>query len=227
MISFVDGSMAQVVIFGNSENADIAFFHLVNDSDHKVVGFTVDGAFVGSGSFHELPVVAFESLEESFAPEEVSLLIPISYKKVNKIRAAKYLEAKARGYKFISYISSKAIYYNTPVGENCFILENNVIQPYSRIGNNCTLWSGSHIGHHSVIDDHCFISSQVVISGAVKIGEYTFIGVNATLRDNIKIGKENVIGASSIILKDTEDFAVYSPGGTEKLKLPSNRLWNI
>jgi sugar O-acyltransferase (sialic acid O-acetyltransferase NeuD family) len=146
---------------------------------------------------------------------------------VNKIRAAKYLEAKGRGYNFISYVSSKAVYYNTPIGENCFILENNVIQPYSRIGNNCTLWSGSHIGHHSVIEDHCFVSSQVVISGAVVIGEYTFIGVNATLRDNIKIGKENVIGACSIILKDTEDFAVYSPGSTEKMKLPSNRLWSI
>jgi len=219
--------MAKVVIFGNSENADIAYFHLRHDTLHDVVGFTVDGDFIGSGLFHDLPVIPFESLEQKFPAEDVSLLIPISYRKVNKIRAQKYTEAKNRGYKFITYISSKAVYYDTPIGENCFILENNVIQPYSRIGNNCTLWSGSHVGHHSTIADHCFISSQVVISGAVHIGEYTFIGVNATLRDNITIGRENVIGACSIILKNTEDYAVFSPGGSEKLKLPSNRLWNI
>jgi sugar O-acyltransferase (sialic acid O-acetyltransferase NeuD family) len=219
--------MAKVVVFGNSENADIAYFHLKHDSVHEVVAFTVDNDFIGSGVFHGLPVLPFETLETFYTPAEVDLFVPISYRKVNKIRAEKYSNAKQRGYAFISYISSKAIYYGTPVGENCFILENNVIQPYSVIGNNCTLWSGSHIGHHSIIEDHCFVSSQVVISGAVTVGAYTFIGVNATLRDNIRIGRENVIGACSIILSDTSDYAVYSPGSTEKLKLPSNRLWNI
>jgi sugar O-acyltransferase (sialic acid O-acetyltransferase NeuD family) len=219
--------MSRVVIFGNSQNAEIAHFHLVNDSEHQVVGFTVDAQFVGTGMFHGLPVVPFEELEKYFPPSDVKLFIPISYKKVNKIRAGKYFEAKERGYSFISYISSKAVYYNTPVGENCFILENNVIQPYSYIGNNCILWSGSHIGHHATIEDHCFISSQVVIAGVVTVGAYTFVGVNATLRDNIKIGKENVVGACSIVLQDTADFAVYSPGSSEKLKLPSNRLWSI
>jgi sugar O-acyltransferase (sialic acid O-acetyltransferase NeuD family) len=219
--------MAKVVIFGNSENAEIAYFHLKHDSAHEIVGFTVDEAYLQAETFHGLPVVPYETLEKTYSPDEYHLFMPISYKKVNKLRASKYYNAKERGYHFISYISSKAAYYGTPVGENCFILENNVIQPFSSIGNNCILWSGSHIGHHAVIEDHCFIASQVVVSGVVTVGEYTFIGVNSTLRDNIKIGRENVIGACSVILGDTDDLAVYSPGGTEKLKLPSNRLWGI
>ena len=52
-----------------------------------------------------------------------------------------------------------------PPGDNCFILEDNTVQPFVTIGNNVTLWSGNHIGHDSVIEDDCFISSHVVVSG--------------------------------------------------------------
>lgn len=113
------------------------------------------------------------------------------------------------------------------IGENCFILEDNTIQPFVTIGNNVTLWSGNHIGHHSVISDHCFIASHVVVSGGVEIGERSFIGVNATLRDHIKIGECCVIGAGAIILADAEAEGVYVGQGTERAKIPSSRLRKI
>lgn len=219
--------MAKVVIFGNSEIAEIAYYCLQNDSEHEIVGFTVDETHLQNDNFNALPVVPYETLEKYYSPLEYKLFMPISYKKVNKVRAEHYYDAKERGYGFISYISSKATYYGTSVGENCFIFENNVIQPFAFIGNNCILWSGNHIGHHSVIQDHCFLASHIVVSGAVTIGEYSFVGVNATIRDNVKIGKANVIGAGSLILSDTDDQAVYSPRGTEKSKVPSNRLRSI
>jgi sugar O-acyltransferase (sialic acid O-acetyltransferase NeuD family) len=121
------------------------------------------------------------------------------------------LEAKEKGYRFVTYISPRATYYKTPVGENCFILENNVIQPFVTIGNDVTLWSGNHIGHHSVIKDHCFISSHVVISGSCCIEENCFLGVNCTLRDNIKIGKLSVIGSGAIVMKDCEERSLVQP----------------
>jgi sugar O-acyltransferase (sialic acid O-acetyltransferase NeuD family) len=192
-----------------------------------VVAFTVDKEYIQEESFHKLPVVAYEELLELYPPSEYKMFIPISYKKVNKLRAAKYADAKAKGYECVSYISSKATYYDTPVGENCFIFENNVIQPYTKIGDNCILWSGNHIGHHTTIEDHCFLASHVVVSGSVKIGAYSFIGVNATIRDNIQVGCENVIGAGSLILTDTDDRAVFSPKETEKARVPSNRLRGI
>lgn len=216
--------MAQVVIFGHTEWAEVINFYLKHDSEHEVVGFTVDESHIKSESFAGLPVVPFETLEKYYSPQTYKLLIPISYKKVNKIRAEKYFNAKARGYSFISYISSKAVYYGTPVGENCCILENNIIQPFTSIGNNCLLAHGSNIGHHSVINDHCFVASDVVIGGGTIIGEYTFIGLNATIRNYINIGKENVIGAGAIILSNTEDLSVYSPGETPKFEIPSNLI---
>ena len=51
------------------------------------------------------------------------------------------------------------------MGDNCFIFEDNTVQPFVTLGNNLVLWSGNHIGHHSTLRDHCFISSHVVISG--------------------------------------------------------------
>jgi len=219
--------MAKVVIFGVGQIAEIAHFYLTEDSEHEVVAFTVDQEYLSDESFHGLPVSAYESLVENYPPNKYKLFIPISYKKVNKLRAEKYMDAKSKGYECVSYISSKATYYGTPVGENCFIFENNVIQPFTKIGDNCILWSGNHIGHHTTIEDHCFLASHVVISGSVVVGEYSFIGVNATVRDNVTIGKENVIGAGSLILSDTEERAVFSPRETEKAKVPSNRLRGI
>jgi sugar O-acyltransferase (sialic acid O-acetyltransferase NeuD family) len=216
--------MAKVVIFGSSEIAEMVHFYLTHDSEHEVVAFTVDQNYLKTDSFQGLPMVPYEKLEEYYPPDRYHLFIAISYQKVNKLRAQKYLHAKARGYSFISYISSKACYFHTPVGENCFILENNVIQPFSSIGNNCLLLGPNHIGHHCVIEDHCFLSAEVCVGGGAVVGEYTFIGLNATIRNYIKIGKENIIGAGSIMLTDTEDRAVYSPGGTIKMEVPSNLI---
>ncbi len=112
-------------------------------------------------------------------------------------------------------------------GENCFILEDNTIQPFAVIGDNVTLWSGNHIGHHARIGSNCFITSHVVVSGGVVIGEGSFVGVNATLRDHVTIGRNVVIGAGSLILHDVADYAVYTQPGAELSKVPSNRLRKI
>lgn len=219
--------MSKVVLFGIGQIAEVAHFYLMNDSEHEVVAFTVDKEYMKEDMFKGLPVVPFEEIEKIYPPDKYKMSIPISYKKMNKIRAEKYYEAKKKGYTFITYISSKATYYGTPVGENCFIFENNVIQPFTQIGNNVILWSGNHIGHHAQIGDHCFIASHVVVSGAVKVGEYSFLGVNSTIRDSVVIEKENLIGAGALILKDTEEKEVFSQHGTVRLDKLSNEMKRI
>ena len=132
------------------------------------------------------------------------------------------------GYPLATYVSSRAFVARgfTP-GANCFILEDNTIQPFARIGNNVTLWSGNHIGHHSTIGDHCFIASHVIVSGGVVIGESSFIGVNATIRDHVTIGPRCVIGAGALILADAAAEGVYLGQATERSKVPSSRLRRI
>lgn len=129
---------------------------------------------------------------------------------MNKLRAEKYADAKAKGYELISYICSKSVYWEElQLGDNCFIFENQTIQPFVKIGNDVIIWSGNHIGHHVTISDHCFITSHVVISGHTKIGSYCFLGVNATIRDDIEIAPECLIGAGTIIMKNTKPREVY------------------
>lgn len=217
--------MSNVVIFGNRDIAEIVHFYLSRDTDHKVVAFTVDGAYVNSSSFCGLPVIAFEEVTRSFPPDAHKLLVALSYTNLNHLRQEKYASAKQKGYHFINYISSRAATWgDTVIGDNCLILENVTIQPFVTIGNNVTIWSGSHIGHHVSIGNNCFITSQVVVSGCVEIGENCFVGVNATIRDHVKIGDNCIVGAGSLLMDNTEDNSVYAPGATVRSKVPSTRL---
>jgi sugar O-acyltransferase (sialic acid O-acetyltransferase NeuD family) len=217
-----------LVIFGAGDIAQLAHRCFSVDSNYEVAGFSVDEIFIREPSFCNLPVVAFEKLVERFPPKDFDLFVALSYSKLNALRKEKYLAAKSKGYCLASYVSSAATVQNDGfIGENCFIFEDNTIQPFVRIGNNVTLWSGNHIGHHSSIGDHSFLASHVVVSGGVAIGEQCFIGVNATLRDHISIGDRCVIGAGALLLSDAEPGGVYIGAATERSKVPSSRLRGI
>lgn len=218
----------KLVIFGAGIIAQLAHYYFSKDTDYDVVAFTVDSSYLKSPEFCDLPVVPFEELLSIYSPDDHFMFVALSYSKINKDRTEKYDLVKGQGYKCANYISSKATVLNDgDIGDNCFILEDNTIQPFVKIGNNVTLWSGNHIGHHSIVEDNCFIASHVVISGGCVIGASSFIGVNATLRNHITIGKANVIGAGTLILGDTEDNKVYIAKASEPSKIPSNRLRSI
>lgn len=214
-----------LVIFGAGDIAQLAHFYFSRESAYHVVAFTVDRAYLPEGPFCGLPVVAFENLAEQYPPDAYALFVALSYAQLNAVRRDKYWAAKALGYTLASFISPRANLLNDGrIGDNCFIFEDNTVQPFASIGNNVTLWSGNHIGHHSVIKDHCFIASHVVVSGGVEIGEQCFVGVNATLRDHIKIGDKCVIGAGALMLADAAPEGVYVGTATARSKVPSTRL---
>jgi len=220
--------MQQIVIFGTGEIAELADFYFARDSGFEVTGFTVDEAYLKDAEFRGRPLVPFERLSESFPPEKYGLFVAVSYSKLNDLRASKVAVARTSGYQLVSYVSSRAtIFPGLQIKENCFILEDNTIQPFAQIGANVTLWSGNHIGHHTVIEDDVFVASQVVVSGGVRIGQGSFIGVNATLRDHVTVGKKCVIGAGALVLEDQPDFSVVAPRGTERSAVPSTRLRRI
>lgn len=218
----------RLVIFGAGDIAQLAHYYFSNDSDYAVAAFTVDAAYLQAGTFAGLPVVPFEEVSERYPVAEHDIFIALSYSKLNELRKAKYLAAKGMGYRLASYVSSRATILNDgAIGDNCFVLEDNTVQPFVTIGCNVTLWSGNHVGHHSRIGDHCFIASHVVISGGVHIGESCFIGVNVTLRDHIKVGKRCVIGAGALLLADADSEGVYLGEPTERSKVPSSRIRRI
>ncbi|MDW3177649.1 MAG: acetyltransferase [Acidimicrobiia bacterium] len=194
---------SRVVIFGTSDFASLAHFYLKHDTEHEVIGFSVHERYLSAPTFEGQPVVAFEELEEHYSRDDVCLFAPMSPSRANQDREAVFDEATERGWRFISYVSSKATTFSDlQHGPNCFVLEDNTIQPYVRIGKNVVLWSGNHIGHHSSIGDHAFVSSHVVVSGHCTIGENVYLGVNSTLRDATTIGRGAVVGMGANVVRD-------------------------
>jgi sugar O-acyltransferase (sialic acid O-acetyltransferase NeuD family) len=136
--------------------------------------------------------------------------------KMNMVRKRIYEEGKRKGYNFISYVSPKATVCDNKIGENCFILEDNTLQPFTEIGNNVMMWSGNHIGHHGKIDDHVFFTSHVVLSGHCHVKERSWFGVNSTIRDFVTIGEGSLIAMGSMITKSTDDNGFYMGSPAKK-----------
>jgi len=203
--------MAKVIVFGIRDFASLAHYYLRNDSLHEVIAFSVNEKYLPEeGRFEGLPTVAFENVDRIYPPEAYSFFVPMSHRKMNLDRKSIYDQVKAKGYGFISYISSKAtVFHENSIGENCFILEDNTIQPFAAIGNNVVMWSGNHIGHHSLIGDHVFFTSHVVLSGNCVVEPFCFFGVNAAIRDRLRIAEGSFIAMSTSVTKDTAPWRVY------------------
>jgi len=218
--------MAEVIIFGLRDIASLAHFYLTHDSEHEVVAFSVTKEYLPEEMvFEHLPVVPFDKIERSYPPSRFSFFAPMSQRKMNRARESVYNQIKQRGYNLISYVSSKAtVFPGAKVGDNCFILEDNTMQPFTPIGNNVVMWSGNHIGHHGVIKDHVFFTSHVVLSGHCTVEPYSFFGVNSTVRDGVHIAEGSLIGMSATVTKDTEPWGVYMGTPARKAEKSSKDL---
>lgn len=200
--------MKRLVIFGSAEIAELAYYYFSNDSAYQVVAFTVDDDYASADQFCGLPLIPFSQVTKHFPPDQNEMHVALSYTRLNQLRQEKYEQAKATGYTLASYVCTKsATWPDLTVGDNCFILENQTIQPTVTIGNNVMIWSGNHLGHGSIIGDHTYIASHVVISGHCKIGKRCFFGVNATLKDFTVIGDDCFVGMDASVVRNLSNGA--------------------
>ena len=214
----------KVVIFGTGSFAELVHAYLRRDGGYEVVAFSAHRDKIDRDQFCGLPVIAFEDLPGRYPPASHQMFIAVGYRQVNQVRADVYAAAKAKGYTLLTYVSPRCTNLAASIGDNCFIFEDNTLQPFVTIGNDVILWSGNHIGHHSTIGDHCYITSHVVVSGHCRIGPYCFLGVNATLRDSITVAERCVIGAGALIMKDTKAKQVYLGERTKPFAKSSDEI---
>lgn len=218
----------KLIIFGLEDFAQIAYEYFTYDSEYEVVAFSAHGEYINEPTLMGLPIVPFEDIEHKYSPDEYSFYAAVTYKRLNEVRHNIYTQAKNKGYKLASYISSQAfVWKNAKLGEHIFIFENNVVQPFSEIGNNVILWSGNHIGHHSKIGDNCFISSHVAVSGWCNIGNNCFIGVNSSIANSIKIGSECWIGHASVISEDISSNCLVRSSKSDVKNLNKESLYKF
>ena len=221
-------SEKNLVIIGCGETALLAYEYFTFDSEYNVVAFAANLDYIVTETMLGLPVVDLGGLEKFYPAENCFVFVAIGAARLNRDRTGIYRSLLDKGYVFASYISSKAfVWNNVQIGDNCFILEGNTLQPFVQIGNNVTLWSGNHIGHRSRILDNCFISSHCVISGFCIVGEYSFLGVNCTLEDHVTIASNNFIGANVLIQKQTQDSQIFQDKQPIPSKVSAERFFRV
>jgi sugar O-acyltransferase (sialic acid O-acetyltransferase NeuD family) len=195
-----------LVIVGAGETAELADEYFTHDSPYEVVAFAVEAAHLRHDAFRGRPVVPFELLERAYPPDRHMAFVAVSFTHLNRVRMRLFEATRAKGYALASYVSSRASVWPTAtIGENCFVLEQNVIQHGAAIGDDVTLWSGNHVGHRAVIADHAFLCSHVVVSGFCGVGRASFLGVNVALHDKVRVGADCLVGAGATIARDLPD----------------------
>lgn len=217
--------MKPIVLLGAGELARLAYLAFTQDDGREVVACAVSRELVAGTALFDLPVVAWEDLEETYAPDRHALFVAVGYRGVNRFRRELCAEARGRGYELATHVSPRAlIARDVEVHENSFVFEGVIVQPFATLGRNVILWSGAFVAHDSSIADNCFVGPRAAIAGNVRVGENSFVGVNATIRDGVTIAPDCVIGAGAVIKHDTSHGEVYPARATTASATPSSEL---
>jgi len=217
-----------LIIIGNSEIARMAYEYFTHDAGRQVVAFVADANFIREGTFQGLPVVDYAEVQAKYPPDAYDAFVAIGSGQLNRIRSHFFTDVKSKGYRLATYVSSKAfVWRDVSIGENCFILENNVLQSGVTIGDNVTLWSGNHIGHRSTIERHVFVSSHVVISGFCSVGEFSFMGVNSAVAEKTDIATDNFVAMGAVVTRSTLPDQVLIGNPAESHKVGAKRFCRV
>jgi len=217
--------MKPVVIFGAGKVAEVVHYYFAHESRIEIAGITCNRDHIREKTFEGREVVPFEDIESVFPPLEVELFVAIGYQNMNDLRAERVAEARAKGYRLVSFIHRHAgLPEDTELGENCFIMNDVLIQPRVRLGDNVFVWSGALVGHHSSVGDHSWITSAAAICGDVTLGEKCFIAANATVGNGVRIGDRCFLGANSLVTKDLPDSSVVVQQASQKMSLTSDQF---
>lgn len=219
--------MTDIVMFGTGAMAQVAEVYLAAHSDLRIVGYTLDAAWRQADSHNGRPLVDWERLEAHFPPDQVRLFGPMTYRRMNTLRRDRYLDGKARGYRFARFLHPASHIYTDEIGENCLILENNVIQPFVRIGDNTIIWSGNHIGHHTTVGSHVFIASQVGIGGNAVIGDECYLAGQVGIPHGVTVGRGAAVLNAAYVIKDLPDYGVIAGASGVVKPYPSTKLHKL
>lgn len=200
--------MKKLVIFGNGIMAKIAHFYFCRDSQYEVVAFTVDKIYNSIDKFCTLQVVNFEEVESIYPPEHYEMFIAIGPSKMNSIRELKFIEAKKKGYVLATYISPHAI-CDSKVGENTFVCDMAIINPFVIVGHNILIWEYVRLGNDCIVGDHCYFSPRASISTLAEIEDNVILGTGSVVKTGVKVAKKSLVGATCYISSNTKENGVY------------------
>ncbi len=199
-----------VVIFGVGLPSRSAAYVLAHDSPYQPVAFTVHERFMLGAEFAGLPVRRFEDLELVYPPERVAMLAPLGWTRMGGLRQEVVAVGRAKGYRFITYVSSRALTWPSfSAGENCMVFDGVIVEPYARIGENCIIRAGAMLSHDVELGDDCFVAPRALIGGRARIGANCVIGANSTVANGVRVAQRCFIAAGAVVTADTQPDGIY------------------
>ena len=203
----------KIIIYGNSDFAELMYYYFTTDSMYEVVGFCVDKTYIKNDKFLNIPLVPFEIVDEVFPPNEYKMFVAVGYKNM-RLRKKLYKKTVDKGYDHVNYISSKAINDDSNIiGKNNAILHNVVLEPFCKIGNNNVINTNVIICHHAEIMNDCFIAAKTLVGGFTIIKNNCFLGFSSTILQKLVIEDETLVAASSVVNRNSfkYDFLAGTP----------------
>jgi sugar O-acyltransferase (sialic acid O-acetyltransferase NeuD family) len=220
--------MKKLIVFGAGKIAEVLCDYIQRDSDYEVAAFSCETAFARTGEYCGLPLVPFDDIARLFPPDRYEMHIAVGYHQLNRLRERLFSEAKAKGYRLASFVSSRSWPgRDARVGENCFVADGVSIEPGASIGDNVSLWSNVVVGHHAQIRNHCWLAAGTVIGGGAVVEDRCFLALNVTVGNEVTVGADSILGARTLVTKSLAPKSVVVERDTELFRLDSERFLRI
>lgn len=213
-----------IIIFGNNQFATMLCEYIKRYTDNHICCFTVNKKYIKENKILDLPVVAFEEIEDKYPSSNYKFLIALGYKDMNSLREKVFNQIHEKGYDIINFIHPSASINAKNMGIGNIFLDNVFIGLNSKIGNGNIFWNGVNISHDANIGNYNYFSPSTTIAGNVNINNNCFLGTNCTIKNGLTISNKTLIGAGCFLKNNTLDNEVYVPAKSIKLDKTSNEI---
>ena len=203
--------MSNIIIFGTNAFSKLMKWYIENDTDNKVIGFTLNSEYVKEKSFCECPIYEFENLDKLFPEKNFEILLTVGYSQMNGVREKLFNDCKNSGYKIGSFIHSSVTLFSKNIGEGNILLENVRVQPFSKIGDGNIIQHFTIVSHEAKVGNFNYFAGNAHVAGISQVGNRCFVGINAIIQNGVKLASYNLVGAGACVSKNTEEYMITAP----------------
>ncbi len=186
-------------------------------------GWCAMGAVITPGApcrrHKPLKVIGFEKDLPQLVAQADGVLIAVGQIDNPQPRMRLYAQLKAMNAPLAIVVAANAAVAETAhLGEGTAVLQQTLVNAYTRIGVNCIINSQALIEHDAVVGDHCHISTGAKINGGAVIGSRAFVGSGAIVGHGMRVCEDVVIGAGAVVVKDITQPGVYVGNPARRIK---------
>lgn len=205
----------KLIIFGNTNYAEMICDYFEEYSEYEVCLFTVDGKYKEGNEYYGKKIVDFENIENVYKPEDYDMFVAVGSSRLNKVREDICKRAMEKGYNLATFIHPNAnVSTKVKVGKNTILMEFCRVLQRTEIGDGVVIWPNAIVSHNNTIKDYAYIVGST--NGFCEIGENCFLASNATIADRVKVAKDNYIAMAAAVRKNTEENSVYDGNPARK-----------